>query len=333
MNGRGPVRVARLLGAAESGGPGIEPRSAVLETTVVAIRPVPQVRAADGTAIPRGPAVPSDLVRTYVRDMDDRPTTGRTATCSACTSATARRRGPAQLVIACDAVSRLIEDAGAILARLSSGCHRTCRMHPRHGRAAGPSVPQHGPGRKHERPIVLEAWQREIVDAFPVAIPSRAAALGRVPDGQPVQDQAAERACRVRVSALVLLELSATSAGCSARLRALDPLDAVQPPQHLGLPPPQRRAAGRVMSSAAASKAVGRVAEQPEARLSTSGLPLASRSRRCDLGVERGRRCRWRSPGRRAGAVLGGQLDRAAVAGGQQLALALPPPRPGRRRG
>ncbi len=27
--------------------------------------------------------------------------------------------------------------------------------------------PQHGPGRKHERPIVLEPWQQEIVAAFP----------------------------------------------------------------------------------------------------------------------------------------------------------------------
>lgn len=27
--------------------------------------------------------------------------------------------------------------------------------------------PQHGPGRKHKRPIVLEPWQREIVDAHP----------------------------------------------------------------------------------------------------------------------------------------------------------------------
>lgn len=29
--------------------------------------------------------------------------------------------------------------------------------------------PQHGPGRKHERPIVLEGWQREIVEAHPAA--------------------------------------------------------------------------------------------------------------------------------------------------------------------
>jgi hypothetical protein len=27
--------------------------------------------------------------------------------------------------------------------------------------------PQHGPGKKHERPIVLEAWQQDIVDAHP----------------------------------------------------------------------------------------------------------------------------------------------------------------------
>lgn len=27
--------------------------------------------------------------------------------------------------------------------------------------------PQHGPGRKHERPIILEPWQQEIVDEFP----------------------------------------------------------------------------------------------------------------------------------------------------------------------
>lgn len=29
--------------------------------------------------------------------------------------------------------------------------------------------PQHGPGRKHDRPIVLEPWQREHVEAFPWA--------------------------------------------------------------------------------------------------------------------------------------------------------------------
>ncbi len=29
--------------------------------------------------------------------------------------------------------------------------------------------PQHGPGRKHERPIVLEPWQREVVEDHPAA--------------------------------------------------------------------------------------------------------------------------------------------------------------------
>jgi hypothetical protein len=30
-------------------------------------------------------------------------------------------------------------------------------------------LPQHGPGRKHERPIVLEDWQRDVVEAHPAA--------------------------------------------------------------------------------------------------------------------------------------------------------------------
>jgi len=29
------------------------------------------------------------------------------------------------------------------------------------------AFPQHGPGRKHERAIVLATWQREVVDRFP----------------------------------------------------------------------------------------------------------------------------------------------------------------------
>ena len=29
--------------------------------------------------------------------------------------------------------------------------------------------PQHGPGRKHERPIVLEDWQRAVIEAHPGA--------------------------------------------------------------------------------------------------------------------------------------------------------------------
>ena len=31
-------------------------------------------------------------------------------------------------------------------------------------------LPQHGPGRKHTRPIVLEDWQQTLVDAYPLAL-------------------------------------------------------------------------------------------------------------------------------------------------------------------
>ena len=50
------------------------------------------------------------------------------------------------------------------------------RVYPRHGaqmvyvQSCGKrwvdAFPQHGPGRKHERPIVLEGWQQQIVDRF-----------------------------------------------------------------------------------------------------------------------------------------------------------------------
>jgi hypothetical protein len=35
------------------------------------------------------------------------------------------------------------------------------------GKAWLDAFPQHGPGRKHTRAIVLESWQREVVDRFP----------------------------------------------------------------------------------------------------------------------------------------------------------------------
>jgi hypothetical protein len=41
---------------------------------------------------------------------------------------------------------------------------RPCR---RLEQALARGLPQHGPGRKHERRIELAAWQREIVDRFP----------------------------------------------------------------------------------------------------------------------------------------------------------------------
>jgi hypothetical protein len=89
---------------------------------------------------------------------------------------TVKPRGGAQIVVACDAdYPELIEDCVAAMVLVTFGAHV---MHYRvkdqrcvrvlcawkHWPTA---LPQHGPGRKHQRPIVLEPWQREIVDAFP----------------------------------------------------------------------------------------------------------------------------------------------------------------------
>jgi hypothetical protein len=45
--------------------------------------------------------------------------------------------------------------------------------------------PQHGPGRKHLRAIVLTPWQTEIVDAYPSSTASWPDPLGRLPNDQP----------------------------------------------------------------------------------------------------------------------------------------------------
>jgi len=79
-----------------------------------------------------------------------------------------------QLVIACDAgYPELIEDCWAAMQLASPGCHigfyRTlgCIRVVGGSRLWLTAFPQHGPGRKHERPIALAPWQREIVDEFP----------------------------------------------------------------------------------------------------------------------------------------------------------------------
>lgn len=85
----------------------------------------------------------------------------------------AKHRTPS-LQISCDDVyPGLIEDVEATLRRVfphnspcrvrGKGCHHV-KVYSRH---ADCLFPQHGPGKKHERPIVLEPWQREIVDAHP----------------------------------------------------------------------------------------------------------------------------------------------------------------------
>jgi hypothetical protein len=85
------------------------------------------------------------------------------------------RSGHATLMITCStAYPEVMDDCGAAMKLVvptadvvryptKSDCVRVVSASRR-----WPAIlPQHGPGRKHERPIVLEPWQREIVDAFP----------------------------------------------------------------------------------------------------------------------------------------------------------------------
>jgi hypothetical protein len=81
-----------------------------------------------------------------------------------------------QLVITLDAVyPDIIEECRAAIVLSLPATHPRAHSHPvdRSVRVAAGSklwpdlFPQMGPGRKHERPIVLAPWQREIVDAHP----------------------------------------------------------------------------------------------------------------------------------------------------------------------
>ncbi|MEU1664170.1 helix-turn-helix domain-containing protein [Streptomyces sparsogenes] len=67
------------------------------------------------------------------------------------------------LIVAAEEAMRKVMPLSSVRPRRKKGCtevksytqHWTCMF------------PQHGPGKKHERPIVLEAWQQQIVDEFP----------------------------------------------------------------------------------------------------------------------------------------------------------------------
>ncbi|RSS32390.1 transcriptional regulator [Streptomyces sp. WAC08241] len=85
-------------------------------------------------------------------------------------------RGGHYLRIACaDAWPRLIEACrSAILAVQPTGSacllqKQGCVMVTSYGRHWKCLFPQHGPGKKHERRIVLESWQQAVVDAHPWA--------------------------------------------------------------------------------------------------------------------------------------------------------------------
>jgi hypothetical protein len=81
-----------------------------------------------------------------------------------------------QLVISLDAAYRSIVDdcQGAMILTLPSRAPRLrvdrfdrCIRVASMAKAWIELIPQHGPGRKHERPIVLAPWQREIVERHP----------------------------------------------------------------------------------------------------------------------------------------------------------------------
>jgi hypothetical protein len=83
-----------------------------------------------------------------------------------------------QLVITADlAYVQIILDCSDAISATVPGRVPQLRPHPVHnlvriecGWKGWPGAfPQHGPGRKHERPIVLEPWQQEIVEAHPWA--------------------------------------------------------------------------------------------------------------------------------------------------------------------
>jgi hypothetical protein len=81
-----------------------------------------------------------------------------------------------QLVITCDERYPTIIDEARV-SMLATGLPRVVHVYPVKKsacvRVASASkrwpeaFPQHGPGRKHDRKIELEPWQREIVDRFP----------------------------------------------------------------------------------------------------------------------------------------------------------------------
>jgi hypothetical protein len=94
----------------------------------------------------------------------------------------ASRRGVYRLSIYCDTrYPRIVEEIAGTLLTFTPSRHvsveyfpdgsrgRVCRVGA-YSKAWPCLFPQHGPGRKHTRPIVLEPWQRGLVDAAPEAL-------------------------------------------------------------------------------------------------------------------------------------------------------------------
>ncbi|WP_225848448.1 transcriptional regulator [Streptomyces sp. HPF1205] len=67
------------------------------------------------------------------------------------------------LTRACESAIRSVHPHGSVSRNPQQGCVQVTS----YSKQWVTVFPQHGPGKKHERPIVLEPWQRESVDAHP----------------------------------------------------------------------------------------------------------------------------------------------------------------------
>ncbi|WP_329179885.1 transcriptional regulator [Streptomyces sp. NBC_01477] len=67
------------------------------------------------------------------------------------------------LISACERAIHAVRPGGSVCRAQQQGCVQVTACSKQ-----WPAIfPQHGPGRKHERRIVLEAWQQPLVDAYP----------------------------------------------------------------------------------------------------------------------------------------------------------------------
>ncbi|MFC4150269.1 transcriptional regulator [Micromonospora mangrovi] len=113
-------------------------------------------RCRDGHSAPSNPAAYAYLLGLYLGD-GHLVTTARVPVLRI--SCTATWPG---LIEACDDAMR------AVLAeKVQRVPHPGCVNVQSYGKHWPCLFPQHGPGKKHERPIVLAGWQREIVEAHP----------------------------------------------------------------------------------------------------------------------------------------------------------------------
>jgi hypothetical protein len=147
-----------------------------------------------------------------------------------------------------DALGLIFPDT--LVRRWAAGenCTVIRRSHP----ALPFAFPQHGPGRKHTRRIRLVPWQDQLTRANPQRLLRGLIHSDGLSVRQSLSDEAAQRTeSGVRVSPLLLLEsLRRHQADLLRSLRpARDQMDPIQPPEHLGLRPKERRAARRLHRS------------------------------------------------------------------------------------